>query len=365
MGITGRWGDGKREGRGDGGGTNSEREGWERGGTEGGNGGRGGGAEGTGENGEGGAWGGGDSNGGPPGEELSFAVRFRRARAVPVDLYFLLDLSYSMRDDLRLLQRLGSELLRALHNASSAARIGATPPPTPVPKSRPSATPAPAAKPGSRPLPFRLRLLRGQTSAALLGGDPPAQPLPRRGALRPPGRLPPSAAAHRRRRRVQAPREQPASLRQHGRARGRLRRHGAGGRVPGGGRERGCGRGGVCGTGCVQESACKGSGAVRGEGACEGRGLCKGMNACEGAGLGRGVQVQQTRVQGDGVSARGGGVRGVVQGNECVRGSGGEQGGWAGGCKCNRPECKGKGGCVQEMGRTGSTGGGRGGHGDH
>ena len=87
-------------------------------------------------------------------------MRFRRARAVPVDLYFLLDLSYSMRDDLRLLQRLGTELLHALHNASSAARIGATlspsPTPTPTPPQhrprRPEPTPASHPRPRYPPL---------------------------------------------------------------------------------------------------------------------------------------------------------------------------------------------------------------------
>uniref|UniRef100_A0A8C2T5W3 Integrin beta n=1 Tax=Coturnix japonica TaxID=93934 RepID=A0A8C2T5W3_COTJA len=85
------------------------------------------------------------------GEELSFAVRFRRARAVPVDLYFLLDLSYSMRDDLQLLQRLGTELLHALHNASSAARIGATLSPPPPPDPTPTPTPMPHTAPSIPP----------------------------------------------------------------------------------------------------------------------------------------------------------------------------------------------------------------------
>lgn len=93
------------------------------------------------------------------GEELSFAVRFRRARAVPVDLYFLLDLSYSMRDDLRLLQRLGTELLHALHNASSAARIGfgsfVDKPLLPFSAVTPRRSPCPAAEPCAPPVAFR------------------------------------------------------------------------------------------------------------------------------------------------------------------------------------------------------------------
>ncbi|XP_015705844.1 integrin beta-7 isoform X1 [Coturnix japonica] len=93
------------------------------------------------------------------GEELSFAVRFRRARAVPVDLYFLLDLSYSMRDDLQLLQRLGTELLHALHNASSAARIGfgsfVDKPLLPFSAVTPQRSPCPAAEPCAPPAAFR------------------------------------------------------------------------------------------------------------------------------------------------------------------------------------------------------------------
>ncbi|XP_065610735.1 integrin beta-7 isoform X2 [Cyrtonyx montezumae] len=93
------------------------------------------------------------------GEELSFTVRFRRARAVPVDLYFLLDLSYSMRDDLRLLQRLGSELLRALHNTSSAARIGfgsfVDKPLLPFSAVTPQRSPCPPAEPCAPPAAFR------------------------------------------------------------------------------------------------------------------------------------------------------------------------------------------------------------------
>ncbi|XP_074995676.1 integrin beta-7-like, partial [Calonectris borealis] len=59
-----------------------------------------------------------------PGEEQTFQVRFRRAQGHPVDLYYLLDLSYSMRDDLENLRRLGSDLLAALRNVTSSVRIG-------------------------------------------------------------------------------------------------------------------------------------------------------------------------------------------------------------------------------------------------
>ncbi|XP_062453075.1 integrin beta-7 [Rhea pennata] len=59
-----------------------------------------------------------------PGEERSFQVRFRRARGHPVDLYYLMDLSYSMKDDLENVRKLGSDLLAALRNVTSSVRIG-------------------------------------------------------------------------------------------------------------------------------------------------------------------------------------------------------------------------------------------------
>ncbi|KAM9616506.1 LOW QUALITY PROTEIN: integrin beta-7 [Morphnus guianensis] len=59
-----------------------------------------------------------------PGEEQSFQVRFRRAQGHPVDLYYLMDLSYSMRDDLENVRKLGSDLLAALRNVTSSVRIG-------------------------------------------------------------------------------------------------------------------------------------------------------------------------------------------------------------------------------------------------
>nr|XP_047912061.1 integrin beta-7 [Anser cygnoides] len=60
----------------------------------------------------------------PLGEERPLEVRFRRAGGLPLDLYYLMDLSYSMRDDLHTLRRLGSDLLAALRNASASVRIG-------------------------------------------------------------------------------------------------------------------------------------------------------------------------------------------------------------------------------------------------
>ena len=41
---------------------------------------------------------------------MKFNVTFRKVTDYPVDLYYLMDLSYSMRDDLEMLQNLGLQL---------------------------------------------------------------------------------------------------------------------------------------------------------------------------------------------------------------------------------------------------------------
>uniref|UniRef100_A0A8C5RMY5 Integrin beta n=1 Tax=Laticauda laticaudata TaxID=8630 RepID=A0A8C5RMY5_LATLA len=47
----------------------------------------------------------------PVGKEQSFTVRFKWAEGYPVDLYYLMDLSYSMKDDLEKIKQLGSDLM--------------------------------------------------------------------------------------------------------------------------------------------------------------------------------------------------------------------------------------------------------------
>lgn len=42
----------------------------------------------------------------------------------PIDLYYLMDLSYSMLDDLEKVKKLGGELLRALESTTPSRRIG-------------------------------------------------------------------------------------------------------------------------------------------------------------------------------------------------------------------------------------------------
>lgn len=46
----------------------------------------------------------------PAGVAQTFMVRVRPARDFPIDLYLLMDLSFSMRDDLANLKRLGADL---------------------------------------------------------------------------------------------------------------------------------------------------------------------------------------------------------------------------------------------------------------
>jgi len=53
-----------------------------------------------------------------------FEVKFRRALGYPIDLYYLMDLSYSMLDDLEKVKKLGGELLRALESTTPSRRIG-------------------------------------------------------------------------------------------------------------------------------------------------------------------------------------------------------------------------------------------------
>ncbi|XP_069471951.1 integrin beta-2 [Ambystoma mexicanum] len=59
-----------------------------------------------------------------PGQTENFTVRFRRAEGYPVDMYYLMDLSYSMKDDLDNLKKLGNDLLTALNSITTSAQIG-------------------------------------------------------------------------------------------------------------------------------------------------------------------------------------------------------------------------------------------------
>lgn len=54
----------------------------------------------------------------------TFQLQFKRAEGYPVDLYYLMDLSYSMKDDLENVKNLGNDLLTELNKITGNARIG-------------------------------------------------------------------------------------------------------------------------------------------------------------------------------------------------------------------------------------------------
>ncbi|XP_063743515.1 integrin beta-2 isoform X2 [Eleginops maclovinus] len=59
-----------------------------------------------------------------PGLPTTFRVSFKRVQGYPVDLYYLMDLSYSMKDDLANVKELGQDLFAALNEITENARIG-------------------------------------------------------------------------------------------------------------------------------------------------------------------------------------------------------------------------------------------------
>lgn len=59
-----------------------------------------------------------------PGQAAAFNVTFQRAKGYPIDLYYLMDLSYSMLDDLINVKKLGGDLLRALNEITESGRVG-------------------------------------------------------------------------------------------------------------------------------------------------------------------------------------------------------------------------------------------------
>ncbi|XP_017287388.1 integrin beta-1a isoform X1 [Kryptolebias marmoratus] len=58
------------------------------------------------------------------GEPQSFLLKFRRAEDYPIDLYYLMDLSYSMKDDLENVKNLGTSLKEKMDGITSDFRIG-------------------------------------------------------------------------------------------------------------------------------------------------------------------------------------------------------------------------------------------------
>ncbi|XP_076000362.1 integrin beta-3a [Genypterus blacodes] len=59
-----------------------------------------------------------------PGDSQRFTVSVKQVEDYPVDLYYLMDLSYSMKDDLEFLQTLGNELAVTMGRATSNLRMG-------------------------------------------------------------------------------------------------------------------------------------------------------------------------------------------------------------------------------------------------
>uniref|UniRef100_A0A8C5FMP3 Integrin beta n=1 Tax=Gadus morhua TaxID=8049 RepID=A0A8C5FMP3_GADMO len=58
------------------------------------------------------------------GEPLTFNLKFKRAEDYPIDLYYLMDLSFSMKDDLENVKNLGTHLMREMQEITSDFRIG-------------------------------------------------------------------------------------------------------------------------------------------------------------------------------------------------------------------------------------------------
>lgn len=58
------------------------------------------------------------------GEPQTFEVKFKRVEDYPIDLYYLMDLSFSMEDDLPNVKKLGADLMEEMRNMTSDFRMG-------------------------------------------------------------------------------------------------------------------------------------------------------------------------------------------------------------------------------------------------
>ncbi|KAF7221940.1 integrin beta-1 [Nothobranchius furzeri] len=58
------------------------------------------------------------------GEPQTFKLKFKRAEDYPIDLYYLMDLSFSMKDDLENVKNLGTDLMKEMKKITSDFRIG-------------------------------------------------------------------------------------------------------------------------------------------------------------------------------------------------------------------------------------------------
>lgn len=59
-----------------------------------------------------------------PGDAKRFTVSLKQVEDYPVDLYYLMDLSYSMKDDLSRLETLGNKLAETMGKTTSNLRMG-------------------------------------------------------------------------------------------------------------------------------------------------------------------------------------------------------------------------------------------------
>ncbi|XP_030630848.1 integrin beta-1-like [Chanos chanos] len=59
-----------------------------------------------------------------PGEPQMFEVKFKRVEDYPIDLYYLMDLSFSMEDDLVNVKKLGTDLMEEMKNITGDFRMG-------------------------------------------------------------------------------------------------------------------------------------------------------------------------------------------------------------------------------------------------
>uniref|UniRef100_A0A3B4ANA7 Integrin beta n=1 Tax=Periophthalmus magnuspinnatus TaxID=409849 RepID=A0A3B4ANA7_9GOBI len=58
------------------------------------------------------------------GEPQTFSLKFKRAEDYPIDLYYLMDLSFSMKDDLENVKNLGTDLMKEMQAITTDFRIG-------------------------------------------------------------------------------------------------------------------------------------------------------------------------------------------------------------------------------------------------
>lgn len=59
-----------------------------------------------------------------PDDSKNFSIQVRQVEDYPVDIYYLMDLSYSMKDDLWSIQNLGTKLASQMRKLTSNLRIG-------------------------------------------------------------------------------------------------------------------------------------------------------------------------------------------------------------------------------------------------